>query len=69
MDPDSVEDPDPELDPQDPQFFGPTGSGSIIDSGGSGSGSFPFLINVLSGLKCLQNNGTVPRRLFVTALQ
>jgi hypothetical protein len=38
-----VGDPDPETDPHDPHVFGPPGS-------------FPFLKNVLSGLKyCLQN--------------
>jgi hypothetical protein len=49
----SVGDPDPEpdLDLQDPHVFRPPGSGSIIQMCGSGSGSFPFLINVLSGLK------------------
>jgi hypothetical protein len=50
---------DPEPDPQDPHVFGPLGSGSISQRcrSGSGSGSVPFLINVLSGLKeCLQNN-------------
>ncbi len=31
--------------------FGPPGSGSISQRYGSGSGSFPFLKNVLSGLK------------------
>jgi hypothetical protein len=46
---------DPELDPQDPHVFGPSVSGSICQRCWSGSGSFPFLINVLSGLKlCLQ---------------
>jgi hypothetical protein len=34
---------------QDPQVLGPLGSGSI--SQGYGSGSFPILIKVLSGLK------------------
>jgi hypothetical protein len=38
-----------DLDPQDPHVFGPPGSGSI--SYKYGSGSFPFLINVLSRLK------------------
>jgi hypothetical protein len=38
-------------DPQDPQVFGPPGSGSISQRYGSGSGSFSFLTNVLSGLK------------------
>ncbi len=48
-----VGDPDPEPD-LDPHVFGPPGSGST--SPRYGSGSFPFLINVLSGLKqCLQN--------------
>jgi hypothetical protein len=46
----SVGDPDP----QDPHVFGPPGSGSISQR--YGSGSFPFLIKVLIGLKdCLQN--------------
>ncbi len=43
-----VGDPDPEPDPLDPHVFGPPGSGS---GSGSSSGSFPFLINVSSGLK------------------
>jgi hypothetical protein len=51
---------DPEPDPQDPHVFGPLGSGSssqIYGSGsGSCSGSFPFLINVLSGLKDFLQN-------------
>jgi hypothetical protein len=49
----SVEDPDPEPDPQDPHVFQPPRSGSISQrcGSGSGSGSFPFLINVLSRLK------------------
>ncbi len=47
----SVVDPDLELDPQDPHVFGPPRSGSISQRYGSGSGSFPFLIKVLSGLK------------------
>jgi hypothetical protein len=52
----SVVDPDLEPDPQDPHVFGPSGSGSISQRYGSGSGSFPFLIKVLSGLKYgLQN--------------
>jgi hypothetical protein len=38
-------------DPQDPHVFGPPGSGSISQRYGSGSGSFPFLIAVLSRLK------------------
>jgi hypothetical protein len=48
--------PDPEPD-RDPHVFGPpgsgSGSGSISERYGSGSGygSFPFIINVLSGLK------------------
>ncbi len=42
----SVGDPDPEADPV---VFGPPGSGSISQR--CGSGSFPFFINVLSGLK------------------
>jgi hypothetical protein len=45
---------DPEPD-TDPHVFGPPGSGSISQRYGSGSGarsgSFPFLIKVLSGLK------------------
>jgi hypothetical protein len=57
----SVGDPDPEPDPdpQGPHVYGPPGSrsGSINQWYGSGSGSFPFLISVLSTLKqCLQNN-------------
>jgi hypothetical protein len=43
----SVGDPNP--DPHDPHFFGPPGSGSLSQR--SRSGSFPFLIKVLSGLK------------------
>jgi hypothetical protein len=45
-----VVDPDPE---PDPHVFGPPGSGSISQRYGSGygSGSYPFLLNVLSGLK------------------
>ncbi len=40
----------------DPDDFWPPGSGSTSQMYGSGSGSFPFLIKVLSGLKkCLQN--------------
>jgi hypothetical protein len=47
---------DPESEPDtDPHVFGPPGSGSIRRRG-SGSGSFPFLINVLSGLKQCQQN-------------
>jgi hypothetical protein len=42
----SVGDPDP----QDPHVFGPPGSGSISQRYGSGSGSFFFLIKVLSGI-------------------
>ncbi len=55
---------DPYLDPQhcfatlltsvgdpDPDVFGPPGSASISQRYGFGSGSFPFLIKVLSGLK------------------
>jgi hypothetical protein len=39
----------------DPHIFGPPGSGSIGQR--YGSGSYPFFIKVLSGLKyCLQNN-------------
>jgi hypothetical protein len=53
-----VPDPDPhlDLDPLDPYVFGPLGSasGSVSHKYGSGSGSFPFLIKVLSGPK---NNG------------
>jgi hypothetical protein len=48
----SVGDPDPHVyrppDP-DPHVFGPPGSGSIRER--YGSGSFPFLIKVLRGLK------------------
>ncbi len=48
----SVGDPDP----QNPHVFGLPGSISQRYGSGSGSESFPFLINVLSGLKqCLQN--------------
>ncbi len=36
---------------QDPHGFGPPESGSLSQRCGSGSESFPFLINVLSGLK------------------
>jgi hypothetical protein len=48
----SVTDPDLRIsvgdpDPQDPHVFRPPGSGSVIQR----SGSFPFLIKVLSGLK------------------
>jgi hypothetical protein len=40
----------------DPHVFGPPGSGSISQRYGSGFGSFPFLIKVLSELKdCLRN--------------
>jgi hypothetical protein len=54
----SVGDPDPEPDPQDPHVFGPPGSGGsafISQRYGSGSGSrsFPFLIDVLSRLKIM----------------
>ncbi len=42
----SVEDPDPELDPH---VFRPPGSGSMSQR--YGSGSFPFLIKVLSEAK------------------
>jgi hypothetical protein len=38
-------------DPEDPHVFGPPGSGSTSQLYGSGFGSFPFLIKVLSGLK------------------
>jgi hypothetical protein len=48
--PSSVGDPDSEPDP-DPHVLGPPGSGSISQRCGSGSGSFAFLKNVLSGLK------------------
>jgi hypothetical protein len=47
---------DPDLEP-DPHVFGPPGSGFISERYGSGTGSessfgsFPFLINVWSGLK------------------
>jgi hypothetical protein len=46
-------DPEPDPDPQDPHVFGSPGSGSISQRYGSGygSGSYPFLLNVLSGLK------------------
>ncbi len=47
--PTSVGYPDPEPDPQDLHVFGPPGYGSISQR--YGSGSIPFLINVLSGLK------------------
>ncbi len=53
----SVGDPDPEPDPdpQDQHVFRPSGPDPISQRCGSGSGSgsrsFPFLINVLSGLK------------------
>jgi hypothetical protein len=40
----SVENPDPHV-------YGPSVSGSISQRCGSGSGSFPFLIKVLTGLK------------------
>jgi hypothetical protein len=49
-----VGDPDPEPDPHDPHVLGPPGSGIINQRSGSGSGSFPFLIKVLSGLKGAQ---------------
>jgi hypothetical protein len=42
----SVGDPDLDL-----HVCGPPGSGSICQRYGSGSGSFPFLLKVLSGLK------------------
>jgi hypothetical protein len=45
----SVGDPDPDPDPQNPHFSGPPGSGSISQR--DGSGAFPFLTDVLSGLK------------------
>jgi hypothetical protein len=35
----------------DPHVFGPHASGSNSHWYGSGSGSFPFLVKVLSGLK------------------
>ncbi len=38
-------------DPEDPHVFGPPRSGSISQRYGSRSGSFSFLIDVLSGLK------------------
>ncbi len=44
----SVGDPDPE---PDPPVFRPPGSRSISQRYGSGSGSFPFLLTVLSGVK------------------
>jgi hypothetical protein len=44
----SVGDPEPDPEP-DPHVSGPSGSGSISQR--YGSGSFPFLIKVLSGLK------------------
>ncbi len=47
----SVGDTDPEPDLQDTHVFGPLGSGPISLRYGSGSGSFPFRINVFSGLK------------------
>jgi hypothetical protein len=47
----SVGDPDPEQDLEDPHVFGLPGYGSIIPRCGFGSESFPFLRNVLSGLK------------------
>jgi hypothetical protein len=49
----SVGDPDPEPDPdpQDLHVSETPGSRSISQRFGSGSGSFPFLIKVLSGLK------------------
>jgi hypothetical protein len=52
-DPDPEPDPEPDPDLQDPHVFGPPRSGSFSQrcGSGSGSGSFPFLINVLSGLK------------------
>jgi hypothetical protein len=40
-------------DPHGPHVFGPSGSGSISQKNGSGSGSFPFVIKVLSGLKIM----------------
>ncbi len=48
----------PSVGDPDSHVFGPPGSGSISRryGYGFGSGSFPFLIKVLSGLKqCLQN--------------
>jgi hypothetical protein len=42
---------DPEPDPQDPHVFVPPGSRSISQRHGSSSGSFFFLVKVLSGLK------------------
>ncbi len=44
-------DPEPDPDPQDSRVFGPPGSGSISQRYGSGSGSFPFLIDMLSGIE------------------
>jgi hypothetical protein len=45
----------------DPHVFVPPGSGSINQRYGSVSGSYPFLIKVLSGLKyCLQNKILTP---------
>jgi hypothetical protein len=45
----NVWDPDlePDPDPKDPHVFWPPESGSISQMYGSGSGSFPFPINVL----------------------
>ncbi len=43
----SVVDPDP----QDPHVFGPSGSGTVRQRYGSGSGYFPFLIKMFRGLK------------------
>ncbi len=53
----NVGDLEPDPDPQDPHVFEPPGSGFISQRYGSGSGfgSFPFLINVLSRLKKTQN--------------
>jgi hypothetical protein len=46
-----VPDPEPDPDPQDPHVCGPPGSGSGSISQRYGSGSFPFLIKVLSSVK------------------
>ncbi len=51
----NIVDPDPFS--QDQHVIGPHGSGSISQRSGSDFGSFPFLINVLSGLKyCIHFN-------------
>ncbi len=48
----SVGDPDQEPDPQDLHVFRPRRSGSISQryGSGTGTGTLPFLIDVLSGL-------------------